>query len=126
MVDKKYLKIGVACLAVCALTIGLAVGLTERNKNKASSSAAASTYDEYEVEDLPYCSPSSAKSGKSSGGDSSAKSGKSSGGDYSGKSGKSEAEVFDRRLVVPGTEGYVEQVGKGKRRQLRNDLVRGE
>ena len=54
MVDKKYLKICVAGLAVTTLVIGLSVGLTQKNKNinsAASSNAAYETYDIIDTKD---------------------------------------------------------------------------
>ena len=120
-VNKKYLKIGVACLAVTALVIGLSVGLTQKNKNNnnaaASSNAAYDTYAIDSAADACY-----GKSGKSSGG--SGKSGKSGGYSmsYEGKSGKSE----NRALYVPGIlEAYGDDTdaSTGKRRKLRHQLL---
>ena len=123
MVDKKYLKIGVAGLAITALVIGLSVGLTQKNKNinsAASSNAAYETYDIIDTANMCY-----GKSGKSGGG--SAKSGKSESGGYSmpynynGKSGKSSNRV----LNVPGIlEAYGDDTdaSTGKDRKLRHQL----
>ena len=126
MVEKKYIKLGVAGLAVAALVIGLSVGLTQRNKNNksASSSNAAETYGAYSHLDCEsdHSHSSSGKSGKS-GGSGGSKGSKSS---YSG-SGKSGKSGGHRQLVVPGTEDYeAVKVNANKRRKLRNELVKGE
>ena len=111
-VNKKCVKIGVAGLAVVALVIGLSVGLTQRSKTKSAEMGASaatdgsSVYSDFDKD--ADCSSSSGKSGKSGG--SSSKSGKSGG----------------RVLVVPGTEEYVNGVGMGKRRKLRNELILGK
>eukprot|EP00579_Thalassiosira_antarctica_P019825 CAMPEP_0201960406 /NCGR_PEP_ID=MMETSP0904-20121228/7134_1 /ASSEMBLY_ACC=CAM_ASM_000553 /TAXON_ID=420261 /ORGANISM="Thalassiosira antarctica, Strain CCMP982" /LENGTH=472 /DNA_ID=CAMNT_0048506353 /DNA_START=129 /DNA_END=1547 /DNA_ORIENTATION=+ len=119
--EKKYVKISIAALAVVALVIGLSVGLTQKSGSdkNVSSSNAISGSDVYAIDnkDADYCSSSSGKSGKSGG--SSGKSGKSGG--SGGKSGKSGGR---RRLVVPGTEEYVNVAGMGKRRTLRNEMMR--
>ena len=137
MVEKKYIKIGVASLAVVALVIGLSVGITQSRKNKNSSAASASeTYSNYAIDvcdDYSGGSYGSAKSGKSgSGGSKGAKS--SGGGSYSGsgKSGKGSSysgskKSSRRRLVVPGTEEYQPAaVHSNQRRKLRQQLVTGE
>ena len=121
MVEKKTAaKIGLVGLAVAALVIGLSVGLTSNNDRSASSSATGMG-DMYAVDDECYDEMSySTKSAKSSG----SKGGKSGSisMSYSTKSSKSSGE--ERRLVVPGTEGYA--AGPEKRRQLRNEIARGE
>ena len=130
MVEKKYIKFGVAALAVTALVIGLSVGITEsqKNKNAVASNSVSASLAEYETYDY-HCS-SSGKSGKSGGG--SGKSGKSGGyGDmsYSG-SGKSGKSGYGRRaLYVPGILEAFGDETKGQdmnqRRKLRNSLADG-
>ena len=128
-IDKKYVKLGVAGLAVVALVVGLSVGLTQKNQNKSGSMEAANAVNggnvaaDFDKESLKICSPSSrsSKGGKSGGG----KSGKSGG---SG-SGDSSDDGSGRRLVVPGTEDYERvdiDIDPSKRRKLRNELMRGE
>ena len=139
MVEKKYIKIGVASLAVVALVIGLSVGITQSRKNKNSSAASASeTYSNYAIDvcdDNGYGSHGSAKSGKSGSGSGGSKGAKSSGGGSysgSGKSGKGSSysgskKSSRRRLVVPGTEEYQPAaVHSNQRRKLRQQLVTGE
>ena len=121
MVDKKYLKIGVAAMAVTALIIGLSVGLTQKNKNQPSTASASST-----MEDIVYStyddSCSTGKSGKSGPTSPTGKSGKSGPTSPSeGKSGKSN----DRRQLYPGTEDFVE-ASPTQRRKLRADLINGK
>ena len=128
MVEKKYIKLGVAGLAVVALVIGLSVGLTQRNKNnKSASSSAASSYAYDSCDDYgSYGSyGKSGKSGGSGGGSGGSKGSKSGSYSGSGKSGKSGGK--GRMLVVPGTEDYeAVKVNANKRRKLRNELVKGE
>ena len=94
-IEKKYIKIGIASLAVVALVIGLSVGLTQSNKNGVNASASSSNANgmDYDKSMLDHCSTTggSGKSGKSGGGSSGSSSGKSgkSGGDMSYSSGKS-------------------------------------
>ena len=122
-VNKKYLKIGVACLAVTALVIGLSVGLTQKNKNNNNAASSNAAYDTYDIDSAAYEQVCYGKSGKSGGG--SGKSGKSGGFSmmsYEGKSGKS----GNRALYVPGIlEAYGDDTdaSTGKRRKLRNQLV---
>ena len=114
-VNKKYLKICVAGLAVTALVIGLSVGLTQKNKNSnntASSNAAYETYDIIDTANICY-----GKSGKSEGG--SAKS------DKSGYSGSSMRLLSNRELYVPGIlEAYGDDTdaSTGKHSKLRHQL----
>ena len=67
VVNKKYLKIGVAGLAVCALIIGLSVILTQKSKNNSAEMVASaaidcsSVYSDFEED----CSSSLGKSGNS-------------------------------------------------------------
>ena len=90
-VNRKYVKVGIAALAVTALVIGLSVGLTQRNRTDKNLAAARgsdvgdvggtiSASADYDDE----CSSYTGKSGKSGG----SKSGKS-GGSKSAKSGGS-------------------------------------
>ena len=120
MVDKKYLKIGVAAMAVTALIIGLSVGLTQKNKNQPSTASASST-----MEDIVYSTYddtcSTGKSGKSGPTSPTGKSGKSGPTSPTGKSGKSN----DRRQLYPGTEDFVE-ASPTQRRKLRADLINGK
>ena len=129
MVEKKYIKFGVAALAVTALVIGLSVGITESQKNKNAVASNVSSLAEYEAYDY---SCSSGKSGKSGGYGKSGKSGGYSSGQYmsmpeSGKSGKA---GYDRRaLYVPGILEAFGDETKGQdtnqRRKLRNSLADG-
>ena len=122
-VNKKYLNIGVACLAVTALVIGLSVGLTQKNKNNNNAAASSNAaYDTYDIDSAAYEEVCYGKSGKSGGG--SGKSGKSGGYSmsYEGKSGKS----GNRALYVPGIlEAYGDDTdaSTGKRRKLRHQLL---
>lgn len=131
-VNKKYLKIGIAGLAVVALVVGLSVGLSSKNRNKNVSASAANAsgqdYGTYKDEDLPECSiytswsshSSSGKSGKSGGG----KSGKSGGSSSSSSSSEDDAR---RVLVVPSVYNVSPaKANGGKRRKLRSELLRGE
>ena len=134
MVEKKYIKMGVAGFAAAALIIGLSVGITQKNKNSKNMSASnANNMANMDADTYAHCT-TSGKSGKSGGGSgSSGKSGKSGGSKgSSGKSGKSgggDMSVphggYGRRLVVPGTEDYAASVGSGKRGKLRSDLQAG-
>ena len=124
-VNKKYLKIGVACLAVSALVIGLSVGLTQKNKNNNNAASSNAAYDTYDIDSAEYEEVCYGKSGKSGGG--SGKSGKSGGFSIEmsygeGKSGKS----GNRALYVPGIlEAYGDDTdaSTGKRRKLRHQLL---
>ena len=122
MVDKKYLKIGVAAMAVTALIIGLSVGLTQKNKNQPSTASASST-----MEDIVYStyddSCSTGKSGKSGPTSPTGKSGKS--GPTSPSEGKSGKSNDKRRQLYPGTEEFVE-ASPTQRRKLRADLINGK
>lgn len=117
MVDKKYLKIGVAAMAVTALIIGLSVGLTQKNKNQPSTASASST-----MGDVVYSayddSCSTGKSGKSGPTSPTGKSGKSGPTSPTGKSDKSNSN----RQLYPGTEDFVE-ASPTQRRKLRADLI---
>ena len=122
-VNKKYLKIGVACLAVSALVIGLSVGLTQKNKNNNNAASSNAAYDTYDIGAIDTANEVCfGKSGKSGGG--SGKSGKSGGYSMSfeGKSGKS----GNRALYVPGIlEAYGDDTdaSTGTRRKLRHQLL---
>ena len=120
MVDKKYLKIGVAAMAVTALIIGLSVGLTQKNKNQPSTASASST-----MGDVVYStyddSCSTGKSGKSGPTSPTGKSGKSGPTSPTGKSDKSNSN----RQLYPGTEDFVE-ASPTQRRKLRADLINGK
>jgi len=121
MVDKKYLKIGVAAMAVTALIIGLSVGLTQKNKNQPSTASASSTMEDvvYSTYDATCSTGKSGKSGPTSPTGKSGKSGPTS--PSEGKSGKSN----DRRQLYPGTEDFVE-ASPTQRRKLRADLINGK
>ena len=121
MVDKKYLKIGVAAMAVTALIIGLSVGLTQKNKNQPSTASASSTLEDvvYSTYDETCSTGKSGKSGPTSPTGKSGKSGPTS--PSEGKSGKSN----DRRQLYPGTEDFVE-ASPTQRRKLRADLINGK
>ncbi len=114
-IEKKYVKLGAAALAVAALVIGLSVGLTQKSKAGNNASAAEANNADYVAADPSkveeVCYPYRAKGGKS-------------GGSKSGKSGRLTAgppAPDVRRLAVPGTE---EADGAG-RRALRNEEARG-
>ena len=121
MVDKKYLKIGVAAMAVTALIIGLSVGLTQKNKNQPSTASASSTLGDvvYSTYDDNCSTGKSGKSGPTSPTGKSGKSGPTS--PSEGKSGKSN----DKRQLYPGTEEFVE-ASPTQRRKLRADLINGK
>ena len=123
-VNKKYLKIGVAAMAIAALIIGLSVGLTQNNKNTNASASKSSNAVYQTYDDGCDHSGKSGKSGGSySGSGKSGKSGSSSSSD--GKSGKSGG----RALAVPGTEDYEQVTIKSnpvRRRKLRNELIKGK
>ena len=121
MVDKKYLKIGVAAMAVTALIIGLSVGLTQKNKNQPSTASASSTMEDivYSTYDETCSTGKSGKSGPTSPTGKSGKSGPTS--PSEGKSGKSN----DKRQLYPGTEEFVE-ASPTQRRKLRADLINGK
>ena len=127
MVEKKYMKVGVAALAALAIVIGVAVGVTQSQKRNASASQAYGYANMGGVdEECEEVAPTYSKAAKSSGGG--GKSGKS--GSKGGKSssmsyGEEEEEAanmpYRRRLVVPGTEEYAAGVEAGKRAQLRTE-----
>ena len=121
MVDKKYLKIGVAAMAVTALIIGLSVGLTQKNKNQPSTASASSTMGDvvYSTYDGSCSTGKSGKSGPTSPTGKSGKSGPTS--PSEGKSGKSNSN----RQLYPGTEDFVE-ASPTQRRKLRADLINGK
>ena len=120
-VEKKYIKLAVAGLAVTALVIGLSVGLTQKNKS-ATNSAAAAASGSVNVASDPgaardyeeYCY--AGKSGKSGGN-------WPVGGTYA-KSEKGGGEDRRRKLVVPGTEEFHATV-QG-REELRGELMSSE
>jgi hypothetical protein len=98
MVDKKYIKLGAAALAVSALVIGLSVGITQSQKSKNVSAAAAQGVTNPASESVALedtCLPDGGSGGR------------------------------NRRLVVPGTEEFANEVGSGKRQKLRSELMRG-
>jgi len=117
-VEKKYIKLAVAGLAVTALVIGLSVGLTQKNKAANTSSKAAAAKGNQNTASAvgsanfdEYCY--AGKSGKSGGN-------WPVGGTYA-KSGKSGGEDRRRKLVVPGTEEFHATV-QG-REELRGELM---
>ena len=128
-IQKKYMKLGLAALAVSALIIGLSVGTSQSNKNK----PAASSSQANGVNDCDYeytCSSSSwSKSSKTS---KSSKSSSWSSWDSSWKSGDEPGVTTAaatgggrRKLSVPGTEDY-ERVNLGlgaKMKACRGELV---
>lgn len=107
MVDKRYVKIGVAAMAALALIIGLAVGISKQQQNKTSVSSFA----------VDSCNNVGA-----AGGGSSSKSSKSTSTTSSSKSGKSGRRLDRRHLIVPGVENVQSDSGK---RKLRNEIVKG-
>lgn len=117
-VEKKYIKLAVAGLAVTALVIGLSVGLTQKNKAASTSSAASAAKGNQNTASASasanfdeYCY--AGKSGKSGG--------SWPVGGTRTKSGKSGDEDARRKLVVPGTEEFHATV-KG-REELRGELM---
>jgi len=106
-VNKKYLKIGVAALAVASIIIGISVGLTHKNKNRNANSSfinAANAIYDVDGQD-EYCSVT-----------------------VSGKSGRSGGSNRRRALVVPGTQRTAESFGfkqvlPGTRRKLRDHIL---
>lgn len=100
MVEKRTIKISVAVMAIAALVMGLAIGLGQKNKNDKTSSA--SSLQSYQR----VCDQSTA--------------GIASGGAKSGKSGGR------RELIVPGTEDAAVSLGSGKRRMMKEELLRGK
>ena len=132
MVEKKYIEISVAALAVTALVIGLSVGISQKKKKSTNvdiTNASASLV-EYSICDNSYGSGYSSKSGKSSG----AKSGKSGYHSMSyGSSGKSGKSGNRRALyVVPGIlleafddEAKGRDANMNQQRKIRNALSNG-
>ena len=112
MVEKRTIKISVAVMAIAALVMGLAIGLGQKNKNDKTSSA--SSLQAYQVN----CDAS--VSGGPAGG---AKSGKGPTAPSEGKAGKADAR---RELIVPGTEDAAVSLGSGKRRMMKEELLRGK
>ena len=111
MVEKRTIKISVAVMAIAALVMGLAIGLGQKNKNdKTSSASSLSAYQR-------NCDISAADTGG-------AKSGKS------GPTAPSEAKAGKadgrRELIVPGTEDAAVSLGSGKRRMMKEELLRGK
>ena len=127
MVEKKYIKIGIAATAAVALVIGLSVGITQ---SKARNTSASSAMDIPHVDWNDCDAHHGGKAGKSGANNMSAtsgKSGKSGGNSMSmGKSGKSGGELPPtRRLIVPGTENFKYEE-TSQRRTLRDSLNNGE
>ena len=126
MVEKKYIKIGIAATAAVALVIGLSVGITQ---SKARNTSASSAMDLPRVDWNDCDAHHSGKAGKSGAHNMSAtsgKSGKSGGNSMSmGKSGKSGGDSSRRRLIVPGTENFKYEE-TSQRRTLRDSLNNGE
>ena len=122
MVDKKYIKMGIAAMAATALIVGLSVGITQSNKNNTSASASSLGAQEAGVYSTYDDSCSTGKSGKSGPTSPTGKSGKSGPTSPSeGKSGKSNSN----RQLYPGTEDFVE-ASPTQRRKLRADLINGK
>ena len=112
MVEKRTIKISVAVMAIAALVMGLAIGLGLKNKNDKTSSASSLQ---------AYQSNCDAGIANINGG---AKSGKGPTAPSEGKSGKSDAGR--RELIVPGTEDAAVSLGSGKRRMMKEELLRGK
>ena len=123
MVDKKYIKMGVAAMAATALIIGLSVGITQSKKNNTSASASSLGAQEAGVYSTYDDSCSTGKSGKSGPTSPTGKSGKS--GPTSPSEGKSGKSNDKRRQLYPGTEEFVE-ASPTQRRKLRADLINGK
>jgi hypothetical protein len=120
MVEKKFLKLGVASLAVVALVIGLSVGLTQKNRNnKVSSSNYATGYSAYDCESSSVTVSGSKSSKESSGVSSSKGSKESTSGVSSGKAGKESTAG-----VESTSKGWSAPAGRHRRRQL-NDASWG-
>ena len=106
MVDKRYVKIGVAAMAALALIIGLSVGISKQQQNKTSVASFA----------VQNCDNVAGVAGNKS------KSSKSSSSSSSSKSAKSGRRLDRSHLVVPGVENVQSDSGK---RKLRNEIVKG-
>lgn len=111
MVDKRYVKIGVAAMAALALIIGLAVGISKQQQNKTSVSSFA-------VESCNNIAGAASDSSNSK----TSKSTSTTSTTSSSKSGKSGRRLDRRHLIVPGVENVQSDSGK---RKLRNEIVKG-
>jgi len=110
MVDKRYVKIGVAAMAALALIIGLAVGISKQQQNKTSVSSFA-------VESCNNIAGAASDSSNSK----TSKSTSTTSTTSSSKSGKSGRRLDRRHLIVPGVENVQSDSGK---RKLRNEIVK--
>jgi len=115
MVEKRTIKISVAVMAIAALVMGLAIGLGQKNKNDKTSSASSLQSYTRQCDDIFAASPP--------GGGGGAKSGKGPTAPSEGKAGKA---VDRRELIVPGTEDAAVSLGSGKRRMMKEELLRGK
>ena len=112
MVEKRTIKISVAVMAIAALVMGLAIGLGQKNKNDKTSSASSLQAYQRNCDAGTFEGPGSAKSGKGPTAPS------------EGKAGK--ALEGRRELIVPGTEDAAVSLGSGKRRMMKEELLRGK
>jgi len=109
MVEKRTIKISVAVMAIAALVMGLAIGLGQKNKNDKTSSA--SSLQAFQRQ----CDVSAAST--------EGKAGKGPTAPSEGKAGKADVR---RELIVPGTEDAAVSLGSGKRRMMKEELLRGK
>jgi len=112
MVEKRTIKISVAVMAIAALVMGLAIGLGQKNKNDKTSSASSLQAFQRQCDVSVSGAPGGAKSGK---------------GPTAPSEGKaSKADPDRRELIVPGTEDAAVSLGSGKRRMMKEELLRGK
>ena len=111
MVEKRTIKISVAVMAIAALVMGLAIGLGQKNKNDKTSSASSLQAYQKQCDVGISEGPGAAKSGKGPTAPS------------EGKAGKADVR---RELIVPGTEDAAVSLGSGKRRLMKEELLRGK
>jgi len=111
MVEKRTIKISVAVMAIAALVMGLAIGLGQKNKNDKTSSASSLQSYTRQCDVSVSGAPGGAKSGK---------------GPTAPSEGKAGKAVDRRELIVPGTEDAAVSLGSGKRRMMKEELLRGK
>jgi len=99
-------------MAIAALVMGLAIGLGQKNKNDKTSSASSLQAYQRNCDVSVSGAPGGAKSGK---------------GPTAPSEGKaSKADPDRRELIVPGTEDAAVSLGSGKRRMMKEELLRGK
>jgi hypothetical protein len=118
MVEKRTIKISVAVMAIAALVMGLAIGLGQKNKNEKTSSASSLSQYQRQCDTGIATVPSGgAKAGKAPVAPKAEK---------SPTAAKAEKTVDRRELIVPGTEDAAVALGSGKRRMMKEELLRGK